>query len=283
MTLVYLVVTAVGAAAVVAGFDGGVDAVNLVVAAVVAVVGVAVKLRERALSGPLRRIAAANGWTFSERGAVAAGWRGAPFDLGSRRRTSSVVRGMSGGRHMTAFNLDVSSGRKRDRTDGWYAVVALEVDAPFPSVEVRATGGAAGQLTGVGGIDFESEDFNRRYRVTCVSPKLASDVLHPRTLELLVARHPITFRIGDGRAVAWSTGRLEPLEVLAWSSTLNAVIDGIPSFVWADRGGSANGGVANSRGAYGASAGGGSAGPGLTAPFEASRVDHVVSPKQESP
>jgi hypothetical protein len=41
--------------------------------------------------------------------------------------------------------------------------------------------------------------------------------------------------------VAWQDGRLSPASVLATTSELREIVDGIPSFVWQDReiGGSA--------------------------------------------
>jgi hypothetical protein len=41
-------------------------------------------------------------------------------------------------------------------------------------------------------------------------------------------------RLLDADAVSWSSGRLDPAELLAHLSTLQLVVTGIPSFVWSD-------------------------------------------------
>jgi len=87
---------------------------------------------------------------------------------------------------------------------------------------------------GLGDVELESEDFNRRYRVATRDPKFAYDVLNPRTMAALLARPVLHMRLSGEDALCWESGRLEPTDLLARLSTLHVLINGIPSFVWSD-------------------------------------------------
>jgi hypothetical protein len=91
-----------------------------------------------------------------------------------------------------------------------------------------------GHALGLDDIDLESEDFNRKFRVHANDRKFASDVLTPRTMQALLARPETSWRISGTDILGWSDGRMTPLLVTTSVSTLELVLDGIPSFVWKD-------------------------------------------------
>jgi len=235
-------VLAVAALAFVVGGESAVDGARFVVLAAVLLVGAGMWWRERMLSGPLRRIAAANGWTFARSApSLGQGWTGTPFADGDERKATSVIRGAVGGRAFTAFNWTVTRKTGRDRVTSYYSVVALDERVDLPPVEVLRTLGGVEQAIGLDRFEVENEEFNRRFRVGCRDRKLASDVLNPRTIEALLAGKVVNARIGGGRVVAWAPGRLEVVEVLAWSRALATVLDRVPGFVWDDHAGGAPG------------------------------------------
>jgi hypothetical protein len=86
----------------------------------------------------------------------------------------------------------------------------------------------------MGDVELESEDFNRRFRVKAHNPKFAYDVLSPRTMEALLARPPLHLRLLDLDAVCWENGKLQSADLPVRLSTLQALVAGIPSFVWTD-------------------------------------------------
>ena len=130
------------------------------------------------------------------------------------------------------------SDGSRDTTTHRYAVTALAMPGYLPALSVTPHGtlGRIGEALGAADIDLESEAFNRRFRVTSPDRKLASDVLSPRTMELLLARSPLHWRITGTDIICWETGAQTPLQILERCSTLAAVVCGIPPFVWQDHG-----------------------------------------------
>ncbi|MEZ5191462.1 MAG: DUF3137 domain-containing protein [Nocardioides sp.] len=59
-------------------------------------------------------------------------------------------------------------------------------------------------------IELESEDFNRAFTVTCSDRKFASDVLHPRMMEFLLAHTEASFRSDRRYVLTVSAGRAFP-------------------------------------------------------------------------
>jgi hypothetical protein len=214
-------------------------AVGLALVVLVAVLSYRAEKKRRAL---LQGFALSQGWTYtaqddrwSER------FVGTPFGQGDDRTVTNILTGRYGETDMVAFDYSyetstTDSKGHRSTTTHRYAVCALQMPAPLPGLELgpeSAFTRLAGAI-GFGDVELESEDFNRHYRVKAQNPKLAYDVLHPRTMAALLARPALHMRLLDVDALCWDDGRTEPTALLARLSTLQLLVEGIPSFVWSD-------------------------------------------------
>lgn len=216
--------------------------VVLVVGGLVAYLGwKAAKERREALAA----LAAQRGWTWVDRDdSWAERFSGDPFGEGSDRKAHNVLTGTYEGLPMAAFDYSYetyTTDSKGHRTTHVhrYSVCALRLPSWLPTVELTPENlftRVAGTL-GLGDVELESEDFNRRFRVSASDPKLAYDVLHPRTMEALLARPAVGLRIGGEDAVVWEDGTHSIVEMDQRLETLHLLVAGIPSFVWKDRGG----------------------------------------------
>ena len=194
--------------------------------------------RRRLLQG----YAMSQGWTYT---AADDSWAdrfpGEPFDRGDHRQARNILAGPYRGRDMVAFDYSfqthsTDSKGHRSTTTHRYAVCALRLPTALPALELSPESlltRFAGAL-GLDDVQLESEDFNRRYRVAARNPKFAYDVLHPRTMQVLLGRPALHLRLFGVDAVCWESGRLAPTELLERLTTLGILIDGIPSFVWSD-------------------------------------------------
>lgn len=204
-------------------------------AAALALGGLALRV-EQQRGRRLARLAREHGWHLARRDDV---WsrtlEGEPFGRGDARRCTSVLTGTHRGRDVVAFDY----GFRTVSTDGAgvrtqqvhrYAVGVVRLPAPLPLVELRPA------RVFRRGLEFESEDFNRRYAVRADDARTAYDVLPPRTLQLLLDRPELSLRLLGGCAVTWEPGRLDAAPLLARLDTVSAVLDGVPAFVWRDRG-----------------------------------------------
>lgn len=192
------------------------------------------------------QFARSQGWSWVARDESWTGrFDGDPFDDGDNKEAANVLQGQFRGRPMVAFDYSyethsTDSKGNRQTTTHRYAFCSLALPSPVPQVELvpESVFGRLGTALGMQDIEFESEDFNRRYRVRSDNPKFAYDVLPTRTMEALLGRTALHLRLRGVDAVCWEDGRHSPTELLARLDALDAVIDGIPGFVWNDLRGS---------------------------------------------
>jgi hypothetical protein len=185
------------------------------------------------------------GWSFApEDPSLVGRWTGTPFGQGERRRARQVVTGTDRARSMVAFDYSyvtssTDSKGQRSETTHRFAVVVLALPTWLPRLQLTPESLLSRAAAAVGldpDIELESEDFNRRYRVSARQPKFASDVLTPRTMQALLARPATAMRIDGNVLMSWEGGQLEPVGLLSRLATLHAFVDGIPGFVWKDHG-----------------------------------------------
>jgi hypothetical protein len=212
---------------------------------VVTVVGIAAYLAYRAEQKRrqlLQGFAASSGWTYTARDdSWTARFDGGPFGQGDHHRADNVLTGRHGQRDMVAFDYSFQthsndSKGNRSTTTHRFTVCALRLPAYLPELELSPESllTRVANAVGYADVELESEDFNRRYRVSTRNPKFAYDVLNPRTMTALLARRPLHLRITGADALCWENGRLQPAGLLERLSTLALLVDGIPSFVWSD-------------------------------------------------
>lgn len=198
------------------------------------------KRRER-----LMQYAVARGWSYvGEVPELVDRWQGEPFGRGDHRRARNVLTGTEAGRPFTAFDYSFqthstdSKGNRSTTTHHW-SVVVVPMPTWLGTVQVvpeSVLDRVAGAVGLVQDLDLESEAFNRRFRVSASSPKLASDILTPRTMEYLLAMDAEAWRVCGSDLVGFAQGSLDPAEVVRTCAVLGRVIDGVPSFVWKDAG-----------------------------------------------
>lgn len=212
--------------------------VILIVVVVAAVAGFGL-LQARKRREELAAFAAQQGWTHTPRdNSWTRRFSGPPFGRGDARRATNVLQGEHDGRPMVAFDysyqVTTGSGDNRSTTTYHHSVIGLGVGTRLPALSVTPEGffgRLVGRLTNRD-IELESEDFNRAFTVTCPDRKFAFDVLHPRTMELLLQTPDIAWRFEADTLLAVSSGKHSPAEVLRVLGVLDAVLDGIPEFVW---------------------------------------------------
>lgn len=167
---------------------------------------------------------------------------GDPFDRGFGRQLQNILTGTWNGRPAVSFDYSymTRSGGENSHTQTHYlSVVCLHSGLSAPSLSVLPEGPLAramGKLVG-DDIQLESEDFNRAFRVTSENRRFAIDVLHPRTMQFLLAHGRRGFRFLDGQAIHVIRGRLDPLAVPGVMGYLAAILDQIPDHVRRSLGG----------------------------------------------
>ena len=206
---------------------------------VAVVVGVVWYQRKR--DAALRAWAAATGWTYVGRDPSLVGrWRGQPFNVGHSRYAREVLVGRFGGREAVSFTYVYRTGGGKNQSTVTYHVLAMALPAYLPTLELTPEGLGAKVAKAFGGqdIQFESEDFNRAWRVEARDLKFAHDVVHPRLMERLLRpdARGVSIRIEGTDVLTWASGATDVTAIAPRLAVLAAVVDAVPRHVWQDHG-----------------------------------------------
>ena len=188
--------------------------------------------------------AGGRGWTYvAEDNSVIGRFDGTPFGRGDHQRAHNVVTGMRDGRPIVAFDYSyqthsTDSNGNRTTTTHRYNVMSIGLPAHLPTLEVcrESVLNKVGRALGFRDIEFENEEFNRRFNISCKDRKFASDVLHPRMMQWLLDNEGPGWRMDRADLVCWDSGRISPEVVDRQLGYLDAIAEQVPRFVWQDRG-----------------------------------------------
>ena len=184
--------------------------------------------------------AASVGWQFlGTDPSLANRWQGTPFRIGHARRVSMLMVGRFSGRPAMSFQYTYNTGSGKNETTHTYHVISVALPAYLPYLQLTPEGLGDRIAKTLGGQDlqFESEDFNKAWRVQAGQVKFAHDVLHPRLMERLLRPDARTnVRIEGTDILCWSPGASK-LEVIGPRlQVLTAVVDAVPRYVGLDHG-----------------------------------------------
>ncbi|MCC6678495.1 MAG: hypothetical protein IT436_15275 [Phycisphaerales bacterium] len=161
----------------------------------------------------LAELAARLGWTFvpdherpgrDEYSAFPAFTRGHSQARFNTLAGPVEICGRSAGAVMGDFRYKVTSSNGKTTTTRTYNFSYLIIDIPLPGVpdlvvrREHLLDKLAGAL-GFDDIDFESEEFSRKFHVTSPDRKFAYDVIHPRMMEFLMSGGRAAVEIRCGR------------------------------------------------------------------------------------
>lgn len=211
------------------------------VIAIVVVVGLIVLTAygEKVKRERLESFAAAIGWTYQKEARHLVGrWLGQPFNLGHSRRASHLLAGTFQGHQFAAFEYryTTGSGKSRSTTVLNVTMVSLPVHLPHLEITNEGVGARIAKVLGGQDIQFESEEFNRRWRVEAAALKTAHDIVHPRFMEYLVAGPPDPLRFEGTDVWTWHLGPIRTDALHPRLTRLVQVVEMVPRHVWQDYG-----------------------------------------------
>lgn len=182
-----------------------------------------------------------NGWTYARADhSLVEISRGQPFGQGSARRATEVLRGTFDGSTALSFSYQWTTGSGKNRSTHHAHIVALALPTYLPTVEVTPEGLGArlAKLVGAQDVQFESEAFNRAYRVAATDQRTGHAILHPRLMERLLRSDSVgsAWRIGGTWILSWEPGTTDLDRLASRLGLLSAVVRSIPRHVWQDHG-----------------------------------------------
>lgn len=159
------------------------------------------------------RFAIEHGWEFTRRThRYNSQFWAFPFAQGSSRRQESVIAGEHHGVRCASFvhSFESSADAQRGVSQA-YQVTLAELPVALPRVDIvpRTLGAQLAGMVSGQEIDFESHDFNRRWRVVADDARYAHAVIDPRMIERLLWHdaQAMRLRIEGGAVYVWQPGR----------------------------------------------------------------------------
>lgn len=161
-----------------------------------------------------------------------------PFGRGHGRRAENVLTGTVRRHTVCAFTyvfkVTRRSGESTTTTTYHWSVVTVALPAALPPIEIGDEG--LFDALGLGGVQFESQAFNDRFRVSCDHPRFASAFVHPRMMGLMMDRQQGITRVRGDVVVNVEEREAEPDELAMTWDYLIDLVELVPPFVFADYG-----------------------------------------------
>jgi hypothetical protein len=191
----------------------------------------------------LQAFAAQRGWLWQEsEPELARRWHGYPFGTGSRHRVHQVLTGSHRGREIVLFEYSYETSSTDSEggsstTTHRYTVCVVRLPAPLPGMEVgrhsflhRLAG-----ITGRRDVQFDDPAFNKAFRVRAADERVARAVVSRPTIDLLLSRPSVPWRIEGEDMLCWSPGVIDPAKTMPQLDMLIDIVEQVPSSVWTTR------------------------------------------------
>lgn len=149
--------------------------------------------------------------------------------LPGAQHVENVVWGVRDGREVRAFDY-----RRPGEDEIRYSCAMVRIPDGWPSLLVRRHGAldVARNAAGLQRIEFELEEFNRRFEVRSDDRRQASAVVDQRMIGWLLESDPaLGFQLQDGWLLAWMP-QLPPDELERTLTTVEGFHERIPRAVW---------------------------------------------------
>ena len=127
-----------------------------------------------------------------------------------------------------------AQGRSGAKSYRHFSVAAVDIPAWLPDLTIARENllSTLADRLGMGDIDFESEEFNRSFKIGAKDRRFAFELIDPRMMQwLLSCDRRFGFEL-HGRALLIYAKRLPPNELLPLIGTLKEFRDRIPRLVW---------------------------------------------------
>jgi len=111
------------------------------------------------------------------------------FDSGHSRKASNVMAGKVSGRDVILCDYQYTTGSGKNTTTYHYqaAILAMPILAARMHMRHESIFDRVASWVGHDDINFESEEFSKRYHLRCDDRKFAYDIFHARLIEYLLA------------------------------------------------------------------------------------------------
>ncbi len=240
------------------GAGSGVDGIAVIVVlvmvgmiALMVVLALAAHKRAKQHRIALVAFASERGWQIIEADkALPKTYRAQPFNArGDNPVAKEILYGTFRGRPARSFLYQYTTTSSTTNADGStststtthvFHVVSLTLPVALPALSLtrEGVGSRLAKKFGRDDIQFESEEFNKAWRVLGADKRFAHGVIHPQMIDLLMrpAVRGRPLHVDGNQLFTWSPGKHDLGAIEGRLTVLSDVVDRIPRFVWQDHG-----------------------------------------------
>lgn len=152
---------------------------------------------------------------------------------GCERYAYNRMEGEWAGRPITAFDYHYATGVDDDRSHFHFSAVIITSAVPLEPLCICREGflDKLTEFLGFEDIDFESAEFNRKFRVRSPFKRWAYDVVHTRTMEHLLSGPDVGIQLDFMYIIAWGRCLFTPTEFAAAADLIGGILDRLPEYV----------------------------------------------------
>jgi hypothetical protein len=152
--------------------------------------------------------AAANGFDFSTNTDDSFDYQFPNFtciNLGSDRYAKNIITGLIKNRRFFAFDYYYTTGSGKSQHQHCFSAVILQNHIWCKSLLIRPETfvDKLREFAGFHDIDFESEEFNRKFFVQSPDKKWAYDIIHPQAMDFLLKSPVFSIQFDTLYTIAW--------------------------------------------------------------------------------
>ncbi|AIE86388.1 hypothetical protein [Fimbriimonas ginsengisoli] len=166
-----------------------------------------------------------------------------PFGEGHSPDVANLLIGTRDGADWYLFDYSyktetTDSEGKTSTTTHSFGVVAARVPIAFPGLSLTPENvfHRIGAKLGMQELNFELEEFNRRYFVRSADSKAAYDLLHPRAIEFLMSKPVRHWQMGGIYVMIVQSGAFTPGDAMLAFQEIRGFIGLIPDYYRQDHG-----------------------------------------------
>jgi hypothetical protein len=155
------------------------------------------------------------------------------FPTGHNRLVSNITSTIVDGWQVKAFDFTYETGSGKSRQVFNLSVIMFDTALVCPTLTIRPEtllDKVAGAV-GFADIDFESEEFSRKFCVRSDDKKFAYDIIHPKVMQFLLAHPRWRIRLGMNSLIIHEESLLSPQESQAGIAFGREFLNLIPEFV----------------------------------------------------
>ncbi len=156
----------------------------------------------------------------------------AVFQTGRSRRAYNCLHGDYEGRFVLLFDYRYTTGSGKDKKTRRLSALIMDVGIPCNYLLIRPESffDKIGAFLGYDDIDFEFDEFNRRFHVQG-DKRFAYDICHSKTMDYLLQNERLTWEMSGNHVILYGLGTFDEREIGYCLDRADAFVSLIPDYL----------------------------------------------------